>query len=168
MMNNVILASFQTYAKIFLLLGKYNARDFPGAALFCLPFNPEKPKVRSLFIVCVYWNVILVVILCAESILHSETQNATDVFGEYHNMLKEIAASLHLSRNTVLALLSLRSWKTFMQCWLKNYVLNLDLKGSLTMLDKTSKAANDILKVGCWFYSLLSSIIPLRLLRALH
>ena len=72
-----------------------------------------------------------------------------DVHAKYKNELVEIAASLQLSRNILIALLSLQSWKAFMQRWMKASVIFLDAKAPSTLLDKTSKAANGILKVHC-------------------
>lgn len=59
----------------------------------------------------------------------------------------EIASSLQLSRNILIALLSLQSWKAFMQRWMKAYMNFLDDKVTSTVLDKSSRVANDILKV---------------------
>ncbi|XP_048498933.1 protein RST1 isoform X3 [Beta vulgaris subsp. vulgaris] len=96
-------------------------RMMPGTALFHLQFNQKntnqgKPKI------------------------------ADNVFAEYYNMLKDVAASIYLSRSIFIALLSLHSWKTFMQNWMDKYILVLDVKASSTSLDKTSKAANNIMK----------------------
>ncbi|GFZ19040.1 ARM repeat superfamily protein [Actinidia rufa] len=55
---------------------------------------------------------------------------------------------ISLSRNLLIALLSLQSWKAFMQRWMKASVIFLDAKAPSTLLDKTSKAANGILKNG--------------------
>lgn len=62
-------------------------------------------------------------------------------------MMVQIAASLQLSRNIFVALLSLQSWKAFVQRWMKANILSIDSKVPVTVSDKTSKAANDILKV---------------------
>ncbi|GMH24228.1 hypothetical protein Nepgr_026071 [Nepenthes gracilis] len=95
-----------------------NARELPGAALLCLSLGAEDVNY----------------------------QNAHDVHGQYVNAMNEIAASLHLSRNIVIALLSQQSWKPFMQRWMRDYIRFLDVKAPSTIMDKTSKAANDILK----------------------
>lgn len=68
---------------------------------------------------------------------------------KYEDAALEISGSLLLSRNILLALLSLQSWKPFMERWLKSSSMVLDAKAHLTVLDKTSKAATDILKVHC-------------------
>ncbi|XP_068501333.1 protein RST1-like [Phaseolus vulgaris] len=60
--------------------------------------------------------------------------------------LVEVAASLQLSRNILLALMALQSWKGFVRRWMKAYTLSYDAKAQLSVLDKTSKAASDILK----------------------
>lgn len=59
----------------------------------------------------------------------------------------EIAASLQLSRNIFVALLALQSWKPFMRRWIRADILYFDAKSPTIILDKSSKAANDILKV---------------------
>lgn len=43
--------------------------------------------------------------------------------------------------------MSLQSWKNFMRRWVKAYIMSYDAKAQLSVLDKTSKAASDILKV---------------------
>ncbi|KAL9224942.1 hypothetical protein vseg_000919 [Gypsophila vaccaria] len=102
--------------------GRCNTQDLPGAALFCLPENLTDVNTRGKF------------------------RTANDVFGEYRDIVKEVSASLDLSRNTLLAHLSLQSWKSLMNRWLKDYNSVL-VKASSTVLDKTLKAASDILKV---------------------
>lgn len=59
----------------------------------------------------------------------------------------DIAPSLQLSRNIFVALLSLQSWKSFIRRWIRANVLSLNAKATTIVLDKTSKAANNILKV---------------------
>lgn len=66
---------------------------------------------------------------------------------KYKDAMVEIAESLQLSRNILVALLSLQSWKAFMQRWMRSCITLLDANSHYTVLDKTSKAANDILKV---------------------
>lgn len=68
---------------------------------------------------------------------------------KYEDAAVEISGSLLLSRNILLALLSLQSWKPFMERWLRSSILVLEAKAHLTALDKTSKAATDMLKVHC-------------------
>lgn len=65
------------------------------------------------------------------------------------------AASVYLSRNVVIALLSLHSWKTLMKNWLMDYASIIDVKASSTLSDRISKAANKILKVFCCVLYLL-------------
>lgn len=74
-------------------------------------------------------------------------QGSQKVHARYENSVVEIAASLQLSRNIILALLSLQSWKPFMQRWMRASILSLNSKAPTTILDNTSKAANAILKV---------------------
>ena len=59
----------------------------------------------------------------------------------------ELAASLLLSRNILVALMALQSWKSFMRRWMRAYFLFHDAKAQSNVKDKTSKAASDILKV---------------------
>ncbi|XP_056169713.1 protein RST1 isoform X2 [Syzygium oleosum] len=99
--------------------GKRSARECPGAALLCLSFTPKDSKSEGAY---------------------------TDAHALHENMLVEIAASLQLSRNTFLALLSLQSWKSFMRRWIRANMLSLDAKVSSVALHKPSKAAHDILK----------------------
>ncbi|KAH9602275.1 hypothetical protein KSS87_015436 [Heliosperma pusillum] len=108
------------FPRVVFSSGRCNTQDMPGAALFCLPFI-SKDFARGNF------------------------KNADGVFDEYHNIVKDVSGSLHLSRNTLLALLSLQSWKSLMKRWLKDYNCVL-VKASSTVFDRTSKAANDILK----------------------
>lgn len=67
----------------------------------------------------------------------------------YEDASLEISASLLLSRNILLALLSLQSWKPFMERWLRSSIMVLEAKAHRTVLEKTLKAATDILKVQC-------------------
>ncbi|XP_057481675.1 protein RST1 isoform X1 [Actinidia eriantha] len=100
------------------------ARQLPGAALLCFPLTPiDVTKGRE------------------------KVPGLQDIHAKYKNALVEIAASLQLSRNILIALLSLQSWKAFMQRWMKASVIFLDAKVPSTLLDKTSKAANGILKI---------------------
>ncbi|KAL5864319.1 hypothetical protein ACOSQ3_001833 [Xanthoceras sorbifolium] len=98
------------------------ARDLPGAALLCLSFTPKSLKNQG------------------------ASRGLQDVHITYENALVDIAASLQLSRNIFVALLSLQSWKSFMCRWLRANVFLIDAKAESIALDRTSKAANDILK----------------------
>ncbi|CAL5325285.1 unnamed protein product [Camellia sinensis] len=100
------------------------ASQLPGAALFCLSLTPKDMTKGQ-----------------------QKVQGLQDVHAKYENALVEIAASLQLSRNILIALLSLQSWKPFIQRWLRACVTFLDAKAPSTVLDKTSKAANGILKI---------------------
>ncbi|XP_056699417.1 protein RST1 isoform X3 [Spinacia oleracea] len=111
----------EVFPRVICSSGKsYTARMMPGTALFHLQVNQNSNQGKS--------------------------KVADDVFAKYHNMLKDVAASLYLSRNIVIALISLQSWKSFMQNWLNEYTSTLDVKASSTPLDKISKAAHNILK----------------------
>ncbi|XP_012568053.1 protein RST1 isoform X2 [Cicer arietinum] len=98
------------------------AIELPGAALLCFSFTPKDVNE------------------------HQASKRPRYVHAGYENALKEIAASLHLSRNVLLALMALQSWKDFMRRWVKAYILSYDAKSQLSVLDKTSKAASSILK----------------------
>ncbi|KAA8530205.1 hypothetical protein F0562_004914 [Nyssa sinensis] len=98
------------------------AGELPGAALFCLSFTTKDVTNQGAI------------------------KGLQDVQARYENALVEIAASLQLSRNILMAILSLQSWKPFMQRWMRAHIMFLDAKASSSVLDKTSKAANDILK----------------------
>lgn len=76
-------------------------------------------------------------------------QGLQDMDAKYEDAALEISASLLLSRNILLALLSLQSWKPFMQRWLKSSIMVLESKEHGSILDKTLKAASGILKVHC-------------------
>ncbi|XP_022852857.1 protein RST1-like [Olea europaea var. sylvestris] len=97
------------------------AREFPGAALFCLSFTQKD--------------------------VNRVSKGLQDVHSKYKDAMVEIAESLQLSRNILVALLSLQSWKAFMQRWMRSCITLLDANSHYTVLDRTSKAANDILKV---------------------
>ncbi|XP_038703770.1 protein RST1 isoform X2 [Tripterygium wilfordii] len=99
-----------------------NAASLPGAALLCLSFTPKYLTKQGV------------------------SRGLGDVHSEYENALVEIAASLQLSRNIFVALLSLQSWKSFMRRWMRANTLSLDAKVTPITLDKTSRAANDIMK----------------------
>ncbi|XVF14059.1 hypothetical protein REPUB_Repub09cG0024100 [Reevesia pubescens] len=69
-----------------------------------------------------------------------------DSHSGYEDMMVQIAASVQLSRNIFVALLSLESWKAFVRRWMRANILSIDAKVSVIVSDKTSKAANGILK----------------------
>ncbi|KAF3945724.1 hypothetical protein CMV_027929, partial [Castanea mollissima] len=98
------------------------ARDLPGAALLCLSFTPKDVSNQG------------------------ASRGLRDPHAEYENAMVEIAASLQLSRNIFVALLALQSWKPFMRRWIRADILYFDAKSPAIILDKSSKAANDILK----------------------
>ncbi|MCI23487.1 putative resurrection protein, partial [Trifolium medium] len=113
------------------------AIELPGAALLCFSFTPKNVNE------------------------HQASKRPRYVHAAYENALKEIAASLHLSRNILLALMALQSWKDFMRRWVKAYILSYDAKAQLSVLDKTSKAASDILKVKICVLSFQNILVPL-------
>lgn len=65
----------------------------------------------------------------------------------YEKVLVEIAESLHTSRNILVALFALQSWKSFVRCWMRAVVTLVDPKGSSDVSDKSTKVAQDIFKV---------------------
>lgn len=98
------------------------AGELPGAALFHLSFSAKEENNQG------------------------TSKVLQDLHARYENALVEIAASLQLSRNIIVALLSLQSWKPFLQRWLRACIPLLDVKASSGLMDTTSKAADDILK----------------------
>lgn len=74
-------------------------------------------------------------------------QGLQNVLSGYENALIDIATSFQLSRNIFVALLSLQSWKFFMQRWFRAIIMSIDAKAESIVPDRTFKAANDILKV---------------------
>ncbi|KAH0984880.1 hypothetical protein GBA52_012057 [Prunus armeniaca] len=99
-----------------------DTRELPGAALLCLSFTPK--DVNTL----------------------GTSKGLRDVHAGYEKALLEIASSLQLSRNIFIALISLQSWKSFVRRWVRADVLSFDAKVSSVLVDKTAKAASDILK----------------------
>ncbi|XP_057515701.1 protein RST1 isoform X2 [Amaranthus tricolor] len=112
----------EAFPRVFCSSGKIETlKMMPGTALFYLQFNQKEAN-------------------------KGKSNIAVDLFSEYYNMLMAVAASLYLSRNVVIALLSLHSWKTLMKNWLMDYASIIDVKASSTPSDRMSKAANKILK----------------------
>ncbi|PIA29308.1 hypothetical protein AQUCO_06100078v1 [Aquilegia coerulea] len=100
-----------------------NPRDLPGAALICFSFTPKE--------------------------VHNQgtPKELQKLHAAYETALVDIADSLQLSRNVLIAMLSLQSWKPFMQRWVKAVDMSLNAKVKSSASDKTSKAAADILKI---------------------
>ncbi|XP_024006795.1 protein RST1 isoform X2 [Eutrema salsugineum] len=97
--------------------------ELPGAALLCLSFSPRDVKFGS-----------------------SRSQSFRDVHGQYEEAFRVVIKSLQISRNISLALISLQSLKVFMRRWMKANILSIDATATELSSDKTSKAANNILK----------------------
>ncbi|XP_038904942.1 protein RST1 isoform X2 [Benincasa hispida] len=97
-----------------------NVRVLPAAALLCHSFSSRKGN--------------------------GPTRRTQDEHTSYENAMCEIGESLQLSRNIAMALLALESWKAFMERWLKSEVLSTDDRDTAVISEKTSKAANEILK----------------------
>ncbi|KAJ7970794.1 Protein RST1 [Quillaja saponaria] len=98
------------------------AGGLPGAALLCISFTPKNPNNLQ------------------------ASKRLRDVHAAYENALVEIAESLQLSRNIFVALITLQSWKSFMRRWMRADIFLFDAKAHSNVLDRTSKAATDILK----------------------
>ncbi|CAL0332493.1 unnamed protein product [Lupinus luteus] len=112
-----------THEHIILRAGKVNeARELPGAALLC--FTLTHKDVDEL----------------------QASKRMRDVHAGYENTLVEIASSLQLSRNILLALMAFQSWKGFMRRWMKADIQSYEAKAQSSVQDKTSKAASNILK----------------------
>ncbi|XP_012483835.1 protein RST1 [Gossypium raimondii] len=99
-----------------------NSGELPGAALLCGSFISSTSKNQG------------------------TTKGLQDSHSGYEDIMVQIAASLQLSRNIFVALLSLESWKAFVRRWMRANILSIDAKASVVVSDKTSKAANSILK----------------------
>ncbi|OMO69375.1 Armadillo-type [Corchorus olitorius] len=108
---------------IFSSAKKSNAGELPGVALLCGSFTSKDLRNQ----------------VSARGLLE-------DSHSGYEDMMAEIATSLQLSRNIFVALLSLQSWKAFVRRWMRANILSVGAKVSVIVSDKTSKAANDILK----------------------
>ncbi|KAK4774399.1 hypothetical protein SAY86_009334 [Trapa natans] len=118
--SNKIEKLLDVFPHVVLSSGKgVHAIKRPWAALLCVPLSPKLVNCK---------------------------QTSADVDAEYENVFLDIAASLQLWRNSFLALLSLQSWKSFMQGWIKAKTLSSDGKGSSTVSERTSKAASNILE----------------------
>uniref|UniRef100_A0A0D9UX89 DUF3730 domain-containing protein n=1 Tax=Leersia perrieri TaxID=77586 RepID=A0A0D9UX89_9ORYZ len=104
--------------------GKSGYHRLPGAALLTLNFTPK-------------------------DILHEgKSKDLHRVHAAYEQALVEMAESMYISRNMVLALLALHSWKSFVSNWMQAVIACLDTKES-TKSNKASKAADDIFKILC-------------------
>ncbi|KAG8045824.1 hypothetical protein GUJ93_ZPchr0008g14044 [Zizania palustris] len=104
--------------------GKSAHHRLPGAALLTLNFTPK-------------------------DILHEgKSKDLCRVHATYEQALVEIAESMYIPRNMVVALLALHSWKSFVSRWMQAVIACLDTKES-TKLNKVSKAANDVFKILC-------------------
>ncbi|MCD7462940.1 hypothetical protein HAX54_049652, partial [Datura stramonium] len=97
-------------------------KELPGAALFCLSFTKKDSRKPG------------------------AVEDLQDVQAKYEASLVDIATSLQLSRNILIAILSLQSWKPFMRRWMRAHILLLDAELQAAVLDKTPKAAMEILK----------------------
>ncbi|WOL02957.1 protein RST1 isoform X1 [Canna indica] len=104
--------------------GKLELNELPGAALLTLVFTPKELNTPP------------------------TTKDLPKLHTAYENALLEILESLYVSRNIFIALLALQSWKPFMHRWLRAVVVLAEAKSS-SKSDKSSKAANDILKRLC-------------------
>ncbi|KAK9067315.1 hypothetical protein SSX86_014641 [Deinandra increscens subsp. villosa] len=147
---NKIEKLLDVFPRVIVLSGTNNkVRELPGAALFHLSFSAKdennqggskvKHVVQSCALSSLYHRHAVTSAILSFQALH-------DLHGRYENALVEIAASLQLSRNIIVALLSLQSWKPFLHRWLQCCVTLMDVKASSSVLDITSKAADDILK----------------------
>ncbi|XP_068334570.1 protein RST1 [Pyrus communis] len=101
---------------------KSDARELPGAALLCLSFTPKDVDTVG------------------------TSRGFRDTHAGYEEALVKLASSIQLSRNIFVALISLQSWKSFVRRWLRADISSFDTKVSAVVLDKTAKAASDILK----------------------
>ncbi|XP_068651513.1 protein RST1 [Aristolochia californica] len=93
------------------------ARNLPGAALLSLSFDSKDMRTRG--------------------------TSKDSMCMKYENALIEIAESLDLSRNILVAFLSLQSWRPFMYRWMRV------VAGPTNAFEGSFDAANYILKVLC-------------------
>lgn len=121
-----------------------NAKKLPGAALLSLSFTPKDVNNHGASRVRYIIDDLFFLRICLRFYF---VQGLQDPHAGYENAIVEIAASLQLSRNIFFALLSLQSWEPFVRRWMRADILYFDAKSPPIILDKTSKAANDILKV---------------------
>uniref|UniRef100_A0ACD5VJS0 Uncharacterized protein n=1 Tax=Avena sativa TaxID=4498 RepID=A0ACD5VJS0_AVESA len=96
----------------------------PGAALLTINYTPE------------------------DIVREGKSKDLPRVHAAYEQALVEMAESMFISRNIVVALLALHSWKSFISHWMQAVVALLDTKES-SKLNKPLKAANDIFKILC-------------------
>ncbi|XP_022989080.1 protein RST1 isoform X1 [Cucurbita maxima] len=108
------------YPRLVFSSGNSTVRELPAAALLCLSFSSRKGN--------------------------DPERRTKDEHASYVDAMCEIAESLQLSRNIVMALLALESWKAFMERWLKSEVFSFDVRDTAVISEKTCKAANAILK----------------------
>ncbi|KAG9141189.1 hypothetical protein Leryth_001683, partial [Lithospermum erythrorhizon] len=121
--GNKIEKLLDVFPKVLFASGKCGAREQPGAALFYLSFTSKDTNNQG------------------------QLKDLHDIQSNYEASLPDIAASLRLSRNILVALLSLQSSKPFMKRWLEARISFHDSKSGSTTSDKTAKAANHILKI---------------------
>ncbi|KAM3286727.1 protein RST1 isoform X1 [Capsicum chacoense] len=119
---NKIEKLLDVFPRLIFASGKEREKELPGAALFCLSFTKKDSRKPG------------------------AAEDLQDVQAKYEASLADIATSLQLSRNILIAILSLQSWKPFMQRWMRAHILLLDAKLQTAVLDKTPKAAMEILK----------------------
>ncbi|XP_020405686.1 protein RST1 isoform X4 [Zea mays] len=104
--------------------GMLSHHQLPGAALLTLNFTPK------------------------DILNEGKPKDLPRVHSAFEQAFVEIAESMYVSRNIVVALLALQSWKSFVSNWMQAVVALLDTKDS-SKLNKAMKAANDIFKILC-------------------
>eukprot|EP00268_Persea_americana_P065809 TRINITY_DN8853_c0_g1_i8.p1 TRINITY_DN8853_c0_g1~~TRINITY_DN8853_c0_g1_i8.p1 ORF type:complete len:1238 (-),score=223.86 TRINITY_DN8853_c0_g1_i8:5425-9138(-) len=123
---NKVEKLLDVFPQVMFSSGKDNvARELPGASLLSLTFKPKDTQGQR------------------------SSKEFVKLNAAYERALKEIAESLQLSRNILVALFSLQSWKPFMQRWMKASILSIDAKITPNESHKASKASDDILKTIC-------------------
>ncbi|XP_051222968.1 protein RST1 isoform X1 [Lolium perenne] len=96
----------------------------PGAALLTINYTPD------------------------DIVREGKSKDLPRVHAAYEQALVDMAESMFISRNMVVALFALHSWKSFVSHWMQAVVALLDTKES-SKLNKPLKAANDIFKILC-------------------
>ncbi|PNT70012.1 hypothetical protein BRADI_2g04280v3 [Brachypodium distachyon] len=95
------------------------------------------------------FKALLTIKFFPEDILHEgKSKDLPRLHAAYEQALVEMAESIYISRNIMVALLALHSWKSFVSHWMQAVVALLDIKES-SKLNKPLKAANDIFKILC-------------------
>lgn len=113
--SNKIEKLLDAFPRVIGLSGNNSkARELPGAALFYLAFSMKDDYNKG-----------------GSKVLH-------ELHAKYESTLVDTAASLQLSRNMIVAILSLQSWQPFLQRWLRACEAADDILKSMRRLAEKS------------------------------